>query len=53
MAEPMGDEDARRNDIRIDGCRQSGLGNKEFDLTIVSLSSQASASANLGPTEST
>jgi len=51
MAEPMGDEGARRNDIRIDGSRQSGHGNKEFDLTIVSLSSQASASTNLRPTE--
>ena len=53
MAEPVGDEGASRNDLRIDGSRQSGLGNKDFDLTIVSLSSQASPSTNLPPTGST
>jgi len=42
----------RRNDIRITGCRSSGVSSEEFDITITSLASQATLDASL-PSSST
>ena len=39
----------RRNDIRVIGSRQSGIGSQEYDITVISLATQQARSTYLPP----